>query len=131
MTDTAICHFCGQAFMLKEDKAEKEAEAYALSVCTCAQARQFRLKESQIQQAQAKLAEIFNFSLTGKDESAATAGLENLLETLYKIVEEGVNGNVRSVNMQIPDVGSLSIKIDSNGKVKIKKSLTLSYGSEV
>ena len=36
MTDTAICHFCGQAFMLKEDKAEKEAEAYALSVCTCA-----------------------------------------------------------------------------------------------
>lgn len=117
--------------MLREERTEEEAKKYALSVCDCGDARQFRLKESQIQQAQAKLAEIFNFSLTGKDESAATAGLENLLETLYKIVEEGVNGNVRSINMQIPDVGGLSIKIDSNGKVKIKKSLTLSYGGEV
>ena len=131
MTNNAICPFCGQAFMLREELTEEQAKKYALSVCDCGSARQFRVKENQIQQAQARLAEIFNFSLTGKDESAATAGLENLLETLYKIVEEGVNGNVRSVNMQIPDVGSLSIKIDSNGKVKIKKSLTLSYGSEV
>lgn len=131
MTDTAICPFCGQAFILSEEKTEEKAEAYALSVCDCGQARQFRIEEKQIQQAQAKLAEIFNFSFTGNDGSDATESPENVLEILYSTVREMVKDNVYSVTMQIPGIGKLSIKTDGTGKIKIKKSLTLSYGSEV
>lgn len=131
MTDNAICPFCGQAFMLRKELTEEQAKKYALSVCDCGSARQLRVKENQIQQAQVKLAEIFSFSFNGNDGSAGQETDGNLLEILYKLIEETVNDNVLGVDMKIPGIGKLSIKSAGDGKIKIKKSLTLSYGSEV
>lgn len=131
MTDNAICPFCGQTFILREEQTEEDAKRYALSVCDCGEARQFRIKENQIQQAQAKLAEIFSFSFNGSDGSTGQETDRDLLEILYKLIEETVNDNVLSVDMKIPGIGKLSIKSAGGGKIKIKKSLTFSYGSEV
>lgn len=131
MTNNAICPFCGQAFMLREELTEEQAKKYALSVCDCGSARQLRVKENQIQQAQVKLAEIFSFSFNGSDGTTGQETDGNLLEILYKLIEETVNDNVLSVDMKIPGIGKLSIKSAGDGKIKIKKSLTFSYGSEV
>lgn len=130
--ENAVCKFCGQSFMVKGKNDEERMRA-AIRECDCSQAVALSKKWDYIEDAKHELGEVFRFNpftdkedIYGEDETA-----ESIKRSLEGFIEHLADFNIRTVSVNALHYGKITMAVDGEGKIKIKKLVSSSYESKV
>lgn len=120
------CKYCGQ--ILKNDarfESQDDADRWATENCGCSGARIERKRREQIENAQARVEELFR---TRCDEyGLRPVEDEKVIHILYDLVECAAEGRVLSATISLNGYGKAGISVDSKGELLVKRSETKAY----
>lgn len=130
--ENAVCKFCGQSFMVEGTTEEQRMRA-AVKECDCAQAVALSKKWDYIEDAKEELRKVCQFNpftdredIYGEDEVG-----ESVRKNLEGFIEHLADFNIRTVSVSTRSYGKITMTVDGEGKIKIKKQVTTSFESKV
>ena len=130
--ENAVCKFCGQSFMVNGNTEEQRMRE-AIRKCDCSQAVSLSKKWDYIEEAKVELRKVCQFNpftdredIYGEDEIG-----ESVRKNLEGFIEHLADFNIRTVSVNTRSYGKITMAVDSEGKIKIKKQVTTSYESKV
>lgn len=132
MENLTACKFCGQAFMV-DGESESERMRAAIATCNCLDALAVKRKWRYINAAKIKLTEVFSFNPFGENAQIAVEDecVQAIEENLERFIPYLVDFNISQIQINIAGFGKISLSTDSEGKVKIKKSVSANFESKV
>lgn len=118
----AICEFCGQTFY-SEAETENERKKEALMKCNCTEAVIRRKKDEYIRNAKNELREVFKYDFFSDKESTYGNTQEDIMEIISRILPYMVDFEVYGLTVSIPSLGKITLKVTSDGEIKIKRQI--------
>lgn len=125
----AVCKFCGQRFY-SEKQSEAELEKDAIFQCDCWQAEKERNKIKYIEKAKDELSDVFSFCFFC-DKNICDEKTELIQDKLSSLFEHMVEMDITSVTAKISDVGKITMSVNSDGEIKIKRVVCSSVERKV
>lgn len=126
----AVCPFCGQSFYTDE-VSEKAKLDYAIENCDCWEARRERDKLRYIENAKGELKDIFKMQFFGSDEEVYSEKLETIERKIAFLFVHMVELDVTSVTAKICDIGKITMSVNADGEIKIKRVVSSSVERKV
>ena len=126
----AVCPFCGQSFYTDE-VSEKAKLDYAIENCDCWQAGRERDKLRYIENAKGELKDIFKMQFFGSDEEVYSEKLETIENKIAALFVHMVELDVTSVTAKICDIGKITMSVNADGEIKIKRVVSSSVERKV
>lgn len=132
MDERAVCKFCGQTFY-SDEKTEEGLMRAAIKQCRCAGAVAQAKKWERIDMAKLKLCEVLSFNpVIGNEEVYGSEEFAEVIEKkLEGFIEHLVDLDVTSLQVKISGVGKITMQVNGDGNIKIKKQVTYGYESKV
>lgn len=132
MENVTACKFCGQAFMVS-GASESELQKAAIARCNCPDALTTQRKWRYIDEAKVKLVEAFSFNPFGENAKVADGDecVQAIEEDLERFIPYLVDFYISQIQINIAGFGKISLSTDSEGKIKIKKSVSANFESKV
>ena len=118
----AVCEFCGQTFY-SEAKDEQARKREALMKCNCTEAVIRRKKDEYIRNAKNELREVFKYDFFSDKESTYGNTQEDIMEIISRILPYMVDFEVYGLTVSIPSLGKITLKVTSDGEIKIKRQI--------
>ena len=126
----AVCPFCGQSFH-SDEVGEQAKREEAISQCDCWQARREREKWQYVQNAKAELKDIFQMQFFGEEEPVYSEKLEAIENKIASLFVHMVELDVTSVTAKICDIGKITMSVNADGEIKIKRVVSSSVERKV
>lgn len=132
MEDVTACKFCGQMFIVN-GASESELQKAAIARCNCPDALTAQRKWRYIDEAKVKLVEAFSFNPFGENAKVADEDeyVQAIEEDLERFIPYLVDFYISQIQINIAGFGKISLSTDSEGKIKIKKSVSANFESKV
>ena len=118
--DFSICKFCGQLFTCDKDE---DFDEYALQHCNCSDAKAYRQKKKYISKAKNVLREIFAEQLMIAEAKTSDEDIGEIREKLEVFLPLLVDFKIYSMSLSVANFGKINISINSDGNIKIKRSV--------
>ncbi len=118
----AVCEFCGQTFYSEAETA-MERKKEALMKCKCDEAVRARKKLEYITKAKRELREVFRYDFFQESENAYGEMQEKIMEIISLILPYMVDFEVYGLTVSIPSLGKITLKVTSDGEIKIKRQI--------
>ena len=126
----AVCPYCGQRFhSVATDEDARRIDA--ISQCDCWEARRERDKWQYIENAKGELKDIFKMQFFGSDEEVYSEKLETIERKIASLFVHMVELDVTSVTAKICDIGKITMSVNADGEIKIKRVVSSSVERKV
>ena len=124
MEKIAVCECCGQAFM-SDLPTEAERNKEALMKCSCSGANAARRRFQKIKDAEIELIEVMEYNpFNGSSDSIVDEETaDSIRKSLEPFIEHLIDGDVKSLTVQIPGIGKVTMA-SSDKSIKISKRIT-------
>ena len=128
--NSAVCPFCGQSFYT--DAVTEEAKRIsAIKECDCYEASKERDKWRYIENAKEELKDIFKIQFFGAEEPVYSEKLEAIEHKIAALFVHMVELDVTAVTAKICDIGKITMSVNSDGEIKIKRMVSSSVERKV
>ena len=126
----AVCPFCGQSFYTNA-VTEEGKRISAIKECDCWEARREREKWQYIENAKSELKDIFKMQFFGEEEPVYSEKLEVIENKIASLFVHMVELDVTSVTAKICDIGKITMSVNADGEIKIKRVVSSSVERKV
>lgn len=124
MEQIAVCEYCGQTF-ISDLPTEKERKKEALMKCSCPGANTARRRFQKIKEAEIELIGVMEYNpFSGSSDSIVDEEtVDCIRKRMEPFIEHLIDGDVRSLTVQIPGIGKVTMA-SSDKSIKISKRIT-------
>ncbi|MBQ7861632.1 MAG: hypothetical protein IJ349_05465 [Clostridia bacterium] len=124
MEQIAVCEYCGQTF-ISDLPTEAERKKEAIKKCSCPGANSARRRLQKIDEAKIELIGVMEYNpFSGSEDGIVDEEkVDNIRKGLEAFIENLADGDVRSLTVQIPGIGKVTMT-SSDKSIKISKRIT-------
>lgn len=124
MENIAACKFCGQTFFC-DAESQAERDEFAFNKCKCDEAVHARIRAKHIKDATTELTDVFAYKFYTDEEyegnSETYADIRCQIEQLLPFM---VDLKLLKSDFYVPGLGKIALLVNSDGKIKIKRTVS-------